>query len=64
MDDSALLNVLNSLNELVHAEGNFSLLQFKGLDMIKELASLDLLHDDIHIPLSFVSFTHLNDILV
>ena len=60
MDNSTLLYILYGLNQLIHAEADLPLLKLVGFDMIKKLATLDLLHDDIHLLLSFIGFSHLH----
>ena len=64
MHNTTFLNVLYAFNKLVHAEADLSLLELISLDMIKELSSLDLLHNNIHILLSLIGLPHLDNILV
>lgn len=61
---TASLNVLYSLNKLIHAQTDLPLLQLICLDMVKKFSTFDLLHDDIHIFFSLVGFSHLHNIFV
>jgi hypothetical protein len=64
MNNSTFLNVLNCFNELIHAETHLSFFQLVGFDVIKKLSSFDLLHDNVHVFLSFIRFPHLHNVLV
>ena len=60
MDNPTLLYILYGLNQLIHTKADLPLFQLVGFDMVKQLATLDLLHDDIHLFLSFIGFSHLH----
>jgi hypothetical protein len=64
MYNTANLHILYGLNELVHDNGHFSLLQLVCFDMLKQLTTSDLFHNDEHVLLCLVGFSHLNYVFV
>ena len=64
MNNPTFLKVQQGLNELIHAKCHLFLLKLVHFDMIEKLTAGDLLHNDIHVLLSFVSFPHLNYVWV
>jgi hypothetical protein len=64
MNHSTSLHVLNSLNKLIHDQCYLSFYQLVSFNMLKEFTTSDLLHDNVHVLLSFIHLPHLDNILV
>lgn len=64
MRHSTGLQVLYGLYQLVHDHTNFSFFQLVVLNVLKQLSSFGLVHDDKHVLVCFKRFSHLDDIRV
>lgn len=62
MNNSTRLQILNGLHQLVHDKRYLPLLKFIHFDVLKKFSTCGLVHDDVHILVSLVGLTHLNDI--
>ncbi len=63
MDDSVLVNVLNSWQNLLHETDSFCLIEsFPFYDVVEELPSLGILHDKVDVCFGLDYFIELDDV--
>jgi len=59
---STLLEVVDGLDELIHYQSDFALLEFVSFDVFEQFSAIHLLHYYIHKVLILISLLHLNDV--
>lgn len=61
MDDTTAVHVINDFEELVNQAGNMPLSHKCILNVLKQLATIDLLHDNVDLALILKHFLYLNN---
>ena len=62
MNNSSKMHILYRFNKLIHNQSNLFFLKLIRSNMLKQLSTIYLFHNNIHILISLIRFPHLDNI--